>query len=307
MLEAGGEYVVFLDSDDLLFHESLGLRARHLDENPDIDVVCCDGYYCDARGNILCPVSSGRPPLIADRILETLVLHNIVGAPHLAMVRRSALDLLHPVFDEDLHGMEDADLWIRLAARGVRFAIIPAYAGKYRLHGAGNESSPQSPNRSKRDESVRRFKYKVLESDFFPALPVGVRQEFARQFLLDTLAGRAAEQDAVLRHPRIQALPGRSRAPLFYFAGQQAVMDGDDPGRGREYLRQAALLDKGRLKYRLGYALSRAGRGPFRAIVTLRRSIGRRRRRKPDLSIAPHWRAASGSSDGVRDTGAKLG
>jgi glycosyltransferase involved in cell wall biosynthesis len=290
ILSASGKYVVFLDSDDLLLEGGLEIRAQHLDAHPQVDVVSCDGYYCDARGNVLSAVSSGHPPVLEDRILETLVLHNVIAAPHLAMVRRSTLEKFGcPVFDENLHGMEDADLWIRLSARGAKFKLIPAYAGKYRLHGAGNESSPHSPNRPKREESVRRFKYKVFESSYFPELPIAVRQEFIRQFLLNTLSGRKEEQQAVLNHPHLQALPGNLRAPLFYFVGQQTITHGGDMVRGRECLRQAAMLDPRNFKYRLVRTLSHAGRGLFRMVIALRRAAGRLTKR-PDLSIAPHWR-----------------
>src|SRR5262249_11478228 len=141
---ASGDYLLFLDSDDEMLPGGLATLAAFLDSHSEIDVVFGDGYYCDGDGAPIEPIASGRTPIDIDRLLDVLALDNVIRAPFLVMLRRRSLARLPPpLFDESLHGTEDADLWIRLAAAGFVFREIDEKVGKYRLH-QGNDTSPSS-------------------------------------------------------------------------------------------------------------------------------------------------------------------
>jgi len=284
-----GEYLLFLDSDDWLLPRALEVQAAFLDAYPEVDVVYCDGYYCDAQGREIQRISLERPPLRNGDLLETMVLHNVVVATHSALVRRRAVEALgYPYFDENLRGTEDADMWLRLAARGCRFQYLDELTCKYRLHG-GNESSPRSPNFPRRRRSVIRSKLKIFNADFWPRLSLETRREFLYQLLLTFLHGELELQEQVLRSPRFQELPPHVRAHLLYYVAVDNIVQGENTDQGLARLREAVALVPGSLKYRGALFLARLGRPVLGTVITWRRRLNRLRRR-PDYSLAPHWR-----------------
>ncbi len=285
-----GEYLVFLDSDDWLLPRALEVQVDFLDRHPDVDVVYGDGYYCDAAGRRLQRIAEERPPIPEEGLLSVMVLHNVVVATHSAMVRRRALDLLgDPWFDEHLRGTEDADLWLRLAAAGARFAFHDEPVCMYRLHGE-NASSRSHPQWARRWRSVQRFKRKTFEADFFPALPLWSRREFIRQMLLIFFDGEPEEQEAIVTSDRFRSLPREDQAALLYRLGVEAVARHRNLEWGRRWLAQA-VAESSRWKYRLARALTLGGGLPLRALVDLRQRLTPRR---PDKSLAPHWQNATG-------------
>jgi glycosyltransferase involved in cell wall biosynthesis len=289
VLSSTSPYILFLDSDDLLLPDGLEVMSRFLDEHLSTDVVFADGYYCMERGEIIEPVSGGRPPVDPDRILETLVLQNIIAAPHLAMVRRESLEKLgYPFFDERLFGYEDADLWIRLAEQGNVFRPLDVMVGKYRLHGSGNESSPVSPNRPRREESRLRFKQKIYHASYFQQLSVATRKQFLRDFLLVLLRGNVDSQEIVLNESQFQSLPAKDRADLLYFVGTENIIENGQVEVGRRQLSKAIALDRTKKRFQLTFSLSYLGRSTLRLILKIRRRAHALKHGKG--YVAPHWR-----------------
>jgi len=285
-----GEYLLFLDSDDWLLPHALEVQVGFLDRRPEVDVVYGDGYYCDAEGRRLQRISEERPAIPEEGLLAVMILHNVVVAPHSAMVRRRALGLLgDPWFDERLRGTEDADLWLRLAAAGARFASHGEPVCLYRLHGE-NASSRSHPQWARRWRSVQRFKRKTLAADFFPTLPLWSRREFLRQMLLIFFDGEPEAQAEIVASDRFRALPREDQAMLLYRLGVETVTRHRDLKRGRVWLAQALALSP-RRKYRLALALARWRGLPLRLLVGLRRRLAPRRM---DKSLAPHWQDVAG-------------
>lgn len=114
---AKGEYIAFLDDDDLFIEHKLQLQAAFLDENPKIECVSgarqCFGHH-DAL--IYAP-----EPCVGFR---HLFRGNIVGTVGQALIRKTALDELTDgedgrtgPYDVSLRACEDWDVWFRLAYR----------------------------------------------------------------------------------------------------------------------------------------------------------------------------------------------
>lgn len=286
---SGGEYLVFLDSDDWLLPRALEIQVGFLDHHPDVDVVYGDGYYCDRDGKPQQLISEERPPVPEEGLLAIMVLHNVVVATHSAMVRRRALEMLgSPWFDEHLRGTEDADFWLRLVARDAYFAAHDQLVCRYRLH-EGNASSHSHPQWERRWHSMQRFKRNVLEADFFPALPLATRREFLRQLLLVFFDGELEMQERIIKSDRFRALPASDQATLLYYLGVETIVRHRGLAHGREWLRRAVQLapasrSLGALVLSYPYGL------PLSWGIRLRRLWMPRR---PDHSLAPHWRGAA--------------
>ena len=105
---AGGEYVAFLDQDDLLAPQALHRVVAHLQDRPDTDL-----FYCDE--DLLSPERRRSQPFLKPGWSpETLLAFNYIT--HFVVARRSLVDAvggLRPHLD----GSQDHDLVLRLGER----------------------------------------------------------------------------------------------------------------------------------------------------------------------------------------------
>lgn len=281
--ESTGRYVLFLDSDDLLLPPALETLTTFLDAHPETGLAYSDGYYCDADGVCFRKLSSLRPVVDHDRPLETLVVMNFIIAPHSALVRRRDLAAIGPpYFDEALTGPEDTDLWIRLAAAGCRFGYVDGLICKYRWHGT-NTFSPRSEVAAQAWESIKRFKFKILDSSYFPGLSLETQRLFLYQLLLHDLEGSPTEQQVVLERPQFQALPADVQAGLWYLVGIDNVTRDPQPDLGRVQLETARRLAPANPKYAGALLASRLSRSLLGGAVRARRTLQRVFRREPPI------------------------
>ncbi len=125
---AVGEYIVFLDSDDLWLDNMLEVQVQALNSNPDLAFVSGGCYEIDANNQIKKKMFGGpdRQKTFDDLFSDNFVLKLTT------LVRR---DMFVDVggFDENLTAVCDYDLWLRLAKR-YSFAYTNAILGKYRVH-----------------------------------------------------------------------------------------------------------------------------------------------------------------------------
>jgi glycosyltransferase involved in cell wall biosynthesis len=132
-----GEYIAFLDQDDLWDPSKLARQVAYMEKNPAVALVHSDIVFIDAQGH---PISTPDWAWVQDasgNCLDDLVMGNRI-ATLTAMVRRGYLDGVG-WFRQEVAPADDWDLWLRLAARHP-FGFIPEPLGLYRLHG-DNESS----------------------------------------------------------------------------------------------------------------------------------------------------------------------
>lgn len=120
--EARGRYVAFLDADDHWLPEKLERQVALLESRPDLGFCSTATAVVDMRGE---PVRDWPCCNVGEPLLETLFMQSaaVSGSTSGVLARRELL-LEVGGFDERLHGFEDPDLWIRLAAR-TGYACIP--------------------------------------------------------------------------------------------------------------------------------------------------------------------------------------
>jgi glycosyltransferase involved in cell wall biosynthesis len=120
---AKGEFIAFLDSDDLFLPNKLALQLLAFEAQPEAGLVYSNGHFFrddpeQATGYVL----DGLPTPSGDAFPE-LLQGNFV-APPVVLIRRTCLDVVG-TFDErpDFFAVEDYDLWLRIAAQ---FPIVYA-------------------------------------------------------------------------------------------------------------------------------------------------------------------------------------
>ncbi len=129
---ATGDLIAFLDSDDLLFPDSIEKRAAILEAQPEYDVVYSNVELVTGSGKVHGLYSQVRPgPRPTGNIYIQLAQYNLMPV-HAFMFRRTCLDVTG-VFDTQLYGMQDYDLWLRMAAQ-FKFYYLDEPLAQYVQH-----------------------------------------------------------------------------------------------------------------------------------------------------------------------------
>ena len=118
-----GEFLQFLDADDLIQRRKLEGQARYLQATPAVDVVYAEAlFFSGSPGTIvqtgnaeyMCYASGAGESLLAAVPAKNLT---VVSAP---LLRKHVTDRAQG-FDETLTAVEDYDFWLRCALAGCRF------------------------------------------------------------------------------------------------------------------------------------------------------------------------------------------
>lgn len=129
----GGEYIQFLDADDLLEPEKISEQVEFLDQNPNVDAVVSDHRYVDEAGQDVCDIESDRILSIGFESGRVLKISDYIYCNTLPvnsyLIRKSSWV---QYFDNGLTSYEDWDFWIRGLVKGKKiiFMISESGAGK---------------------------------------------------------------------------------------------------------------------------------------------------------------------------------
>jgi len=130
---ARGEYVAFLDADDLWQPAVLEAQLARFDADPNFGLVYCGAESFDTEGRTLHVLPDG----IEGRVAINMLRHEpVIAAPgsNMMVPRRVAEEI--GGFDTRMIGSEDWDFSYRVASRyAIGFAAGPLV--RYRMHGSG--------------------------------------------------------------------------------------------------------------------------------------------------------------------------
>ena len=109
--QATGEYISFIDADDLWTPDKLELQWQALQQNPQAAVAYSWTDYIDESSKFL---KSGRRIKVNGDAFSKLLVTNFLENGSNQLIRKTALEKVGG-FDESLNASEDFDMWLRLA------------------------------------------------------------------------------------------------------------------------------------------------------------------------------------------------
>jgi glycosyltransferase involved in cell wall biosynthesis len=125
---ASGEYISFLDADDLWTADKLEAQLKALQDNPQASVAYSWTNYIDEQDNFLV---AGTYIIENGNVYKKLLVSNFIENGSNPLIRRQALVEVGG-FESAMTPAEDWDLWLRLAAR-YSFIGVPSAQILYRV------------------------------------------------------------------------------------------------------------------------------------------------------------------------------
>ncbi|MGL4881058.1 MAG: glycosyltransferase family 2 protein [Waterburya sp.] len=154
---ASGDYLAFLDADDLWTNDKLEKQLAALEANPEAGVAYSLTSYIDEQDNLLYRCN---PVSFEGNVLKQLLLTNFLINGSNPLIRQQAIKSIGK-FDPSLKSSEDWDYYLRLAA-SYPFVSVPKYQILYRK---------SSTNMSSNVERMKKTSCIVLERAYQNAPP----------------------------------------------------------------------------------------------------------------------------------------
>lgn len=179
MAESRGEYIAFLDCDDVWLPEKLEKQLALFRADPEVGLVCTDTEIFDGH-RVLSRIFQTSPPARGYAFRE-LVKRQWISMSS-AVVRRDALS--DQGFDESLNVCEEADLFYRIS-KNWKVDFVPEVLTRWRVHGVNT--------------TLRKFGEFGRETEYILAKHRRIYPNYDVQYkdLVDLLSCRAAFQKAI--------------------------------------------------------------------------------------------------------------
>lgn len=121
---AKGKYILPLDADNKIFARYAEAGISMMDAHPDVAVVYGNAQYFGEQNGILKPGAFN---------LQRLMCGNYIDA--CAVIRKSAIEAAGFYDNMKIMGLEDWDLWLRIAFKGYKFEYVNETLFQYRVSG----------------------------------------------------------------------------------------------------------------------------------------------------------------------------
>lgn len=133
---SSGEFIAFLDDDDLYLRNKLRQQVAFLNDHPPVDLVASDSQVIDENGQVqdVWRRWERQPDLTLESCVITCPLSTCS-----VLVRRAAVESLDHWFDTEMDLAEDTDLFLRLLASGCEARWLREILSSRRLYSTGSQ------------------------------------------------------------------------------------------------------------------------------------------------------------------------
>lgn len=149
---ARGEVFGFLNSDDVLEPGTLSQVVQYFEAHPKVDVISGHSWIIDAEGNI-------QRRFLSDRYSLRMASYGASILSQASTFFRADVFRRAGGFNIDNRVSWDAELYVDMALAGARFALVPQYWSRFRIHGNSLTGSGKlrSMHRTAQERRFRRI------------------------------------------------------------------------------------------------------------------------------------------------------
>jgi glycosyltransferase involved in cell wall biosynthesis len=266
-----GEFVAFLDADDVYQPDHLEGMVQYLQSHPQHAGVYTDGYYITEHGQRLTTLSARRRGAMSGLLFDELVrCSDVFGPPLCVVIRRKPIQACRLRFDENIVIGPDWDFFTQFAELGT-FGYLDNVSCLYRLHGT---NITLRTGVKRRLLELAKCRINAIKRPSFANCPSDVRVAVFYDLLINSFGDAPERQREVIDWPEFSALPEPDRARLLRLMASDAILASGASNDITEWLRRSRSVDPADLRGRLLTALHTYSPLLCRWLLRLRR-LGR--------------------------------
>jgi len=157
------EYVTIANVDDRHRSDFLEQLSLALDLNPECGVAYAPSFLSRTPNEtFILRVSSQLYPCYEVDGLKSLLQHN---SPHCCPFWRRSLNDDFGLFDTSLRTAADGDMWMKMAAGGVKFKMVPEPMSIYYFNPNGQSTNSKSADYRRSEEASVKLRYARLANE----------------------------------------------------------------------------------------------------------------------------------------------
>tara|TARA_B100000787_G_C16190533_1_gene297215 strand:+ start:530 stop:1381 length:852 start_codon:yes stop_codon:yes gene_type:complete len=158
LAKASGDWIAFLDSDDIWYPQRLEILISAIDKKNNIDVISTNELLVNKNTGYTKKLIYGKKSI--DNLYLSLLIYGNILSPSATLVKRSFINKNYINFSENINFItaEDYDFWLLLAKYNAALISLNTIQGEYRVHNNNN-----SINNSLHKDNVKNVIFNHIE------------------------------------------------------------------------------------------------------------------------------------------------
>lgn len=216
-----GEYLAFLDADDIYLPNHLEVTVGYLQMHPEYDGVYTDGYYCDETGTYLQSLSSRRIGPYQGQVIDHVIRSSAVfGPPVCVALRQKIIHKKNLRFDTNITIGPDWDFF-RQYAELAQFGYVDQKTCLYRIH---QTNITFQIDLQKRALELAKCRINAIKSEGFKQCTPETREYVFYDLLVNLLRDFPERQSIIIEWPEFSTLSVSQQARLFRLMASKAIV-----------------------------------------------------------------------------------